>query len=115
VQPGQIAGAAELLFADKIPATKVPCMHARLLARAHVPPILPGISRTFSPARSGWVITTGPSTKPITISGLPLVTSINGVRLTKSKTFAALLSRVKSGERRIAGPSRLEGSVYVSI
>jgi hypothetical protein len=32
VQPGQIAGAAEVLFAQRIPATKVPCIHARLLA-----------------------------------------------------------------------------------
>jgi hypothetical protein len=30
VQSGQIAGAAELLLAHKIPATKVPCTHAML-------------------------------------------------------------------------------------
>jgi hypothetical protein len=115
VHPWQIAGAAELLFADKIPATKVLCMHAKLLARVHVPRSLPGISRTFSPVRSGWSMTTGPSTKPITISGLPLVSSINGVRLTKSKTFNAFVSRVKSGERGIAIPSRLDSSAYASI
>ena len=60
-------------------------------------------------------MTTGPSTKPITISGLPLVRSINGVRLTKSKTFDALVSRAKSGERGIEVRSCFGGSVYVSI
>ena len=74
-------------------------MHARLLVWVHVPPVLPAISRTFPPVRSGWSVTTGPSTKPITISGLPLVRSINGVRLTKSKTSLAVVSRWESGGR----------------
>jgi len=33
VQLGQIAGAAEVLLAHKMPATKVPCVQAALLAR----------------------------------------------------------------------------------
>ena len=32
VQSGQMAGAGEFRFADKMPATKVPCRHAVLLA-----------------------------------------------------------------------------------
>jgi hypothetical protein len=44
VQPGQIAGARESLFALKIPATNVPCMQAKLLVRVQAPLLLPGIS-----------------------------------------------------------------------
>jgi hypothetical protein len=84
-QLGQIAGATEPLFAHRIPATKVPCMQAALLVCVHLPPNPPGISRIFAPARSGWSMATGPSINPTFISGLPLVSSINAVSLTKSK------------------------------
>lgn len=39
-QLGQMTGAMELLFADKIPATKVLCMHAILLVLVHAPDLL---------------------------------------------------------------------------
>jgi hypothetical protein len=78
-------GGGEFLFADKIPATKVPCGQAVLLARVQVPPFLPRISRMCSPARSGCWVTTGPSMSPIFTSGLPLVRSISAVSLTNSK------------------------------
>ena len=52
-QPGQIAGAAESRFADRMPATKVPCEQAMLVALVQVLPILPGISPILSLARSG--------------------------------------------------------------
>src|SRR4029453_3036013 len=68
VQSGQIAGAEEFLFADNIPATNVPCMHAMLLARAQLPRNRPGISRIFVPVSSGWLVATGPSIKAIFVS-----------------------------------------------
>ncbi len=85
VQSGQIAGAEELRFADKIPATKVPCRQAALLARVHVAPLFPRISWNRSPVRSGCWVRTGPSMSPILTSGLPLVRSINGTKLIISK------------------------------
>jgi hypothetical protein len=53
VHPGQMAGAEDPRFAESIPATNVPCMHAVLLARAQVPRRLPGISRMLLSASSG--------------------------------------------------------------
>lgn len=85
LQPGQIAGAGEPLFADSIPATNVPCLQAVLPGRAQVPADSPGTSRMFSAASSGWPIKTGPSISPTLISGLPRVRSSNRVSLTKSK------------------------------
>jgi hypothetical protein len=41
VQLGQIAGAVEFRFADNIPAIKVPCRNAVLLARVDVAPLFP--------------------------------------------------------------------------
>jgi hypothetical protein len=52
-----------------------------------MPESFPGISRIFSFAISGWFMIMGPSINPTIISGLPLVSSINAVRLTKSKGF----------------------------
>jgi hypothetical protein len=79
-----MAGAGDSLFALKMPATKVPCRHAALLALAHAAPAFAEIWRTFSVARSGWSMATGPSTKPIRISGRPLVTAIKDGSFTKS-------------------------------
>jgi len=84
-QLGQMAGAGGLRFAERIPATKVPCRHAVLLAGAHAVLLLPGISRRCSPARSGCWVTKGPSMSPIFTSELPLVRSINAVNLTRPK------------------------------
>src|SRR5262249_34175496 len=85
LHPGQIAGAVEPLLADSIPATNVPCLQAALLDRAQVPANFPGTSRMFSVERSGWSILTGPSINPSLISEVPLVSSSNGINLTKSK------------------------------
>ena len=82
--PGQMAGAIEPRFAARIPATKVPCWQAALLAWTHVPQSLPGISRILASAKSGWLIEMGPSMRPIVVSGLPCMRSMSGVSLTKS-------------------------------
>ena len=94
VQLGQIAGAAEFRFADNIPAMKVPCRQAVLLARVHAAPLFPGISRSCSPARSACWVATGPSISPIVTSGLPLVRSIKAVSLTNSKGNIACFSHL---------------------
>ena len=57
------------------------------MACADVPPFVPGNSRRFAPTRSGWVMATGPSSNPMTISRLPLVRSISGFSATLSRGF----------------------------
>jgi hypothetical protein len=84
IQPGQIAGAIESRFADKIPATKVPCRHATLLDCVHAG-LLPEMSRRFSRAKSGCRVSTGPSMRPIFTAGLPLLRCINPVSLISSR------------------------------
>jgi hypothetical protein len=84
VQLGQIAGAAEFRLPDKIPAIKVPCLHAKLFACAQVALFSPRISRKFSVARLACWTRTGPSMSPIFTSGLPLVRSISAVSLINS-------------------------------
>jgi hypothetical protein len=79
-----MAGAIEPRFAARIPATKVSCWQAALLAWTHVPTSLPGISRILASDKSGWLIEMGPSMRPIVISGLLCMRSMSGVRLTKS-------------------------------
>src|SRR5262245_22834239 len=101
VQPGQMAGATELRLAHKIPATKVPCVHAVLSARVHAPPLFPAISRMYSPPKSGWFNATGPSTNPSLIPGLPLVIAINGVSLIKSKGPIMHHPHLKKAETRV--------------
>ncbi len=96
VQLGQMAGAGDVRFADKMPATKVPCRQAVLLACVHVAPLFPEISRRSAPARSGCWVATGPSMSPIFTSGLPLVRSINAVSLANSR------GTIKSCPRRAA-------------
>src|SRR5207237_7728060 len=91
VQFGQIAGAGESLRAHKMPATKVPCIQAALLALVQVPRIFPVTSRIFWSARSGWFVATGPSINPIMVSLIPLVISINPVSFTISKGFMMLI------------------------
>jgi len=78
VQPGQIAGADEPRLAHKMPATNVPCVQAKLSARWQAPPSRPGISRIVVLERSAWSVMTGPSIRPIVISGLPLLSFISG-------------------------------------
>ncbi|HMK23553.1 MAG TPA: hypothetical protein VK466_14550, partial [Terriglobales bacterium] len=51
VQFGQIAGAAEPRFPHNIPAMKVPCMHATLLALEQALACLPVTSRMFPRTR----------------------------------------------------------------
>ena len=53
VHPGQIAGATDIRLACRIPAMKVPCVHAALPASAHAAGRLPATSRMFSAASSG--------------------------------------------------------------
>src|SRR5262249_705191 len=103
VQSGQIAGATELRLAHKIPATKVPCAHAVLLARAHPPPLFPPIPPICSLPKPASFIATVPSPNQSLFSGLPLFIAINGVSLIKPKGpkmsrplyGGALLIRVK--------------------
>ena len=52
VQFGQIAGAGDPFLAHKMPATKVPCMQAKLSPWMHVPEVLSEMSRIFSAIRS---------------------------------------------------------------
>jgi len=85
VQFGQIAGARELRLAQRIPATKVPCIQAALPAEEQALESFPGISRIFSLASSGWFMATGPSINPMVISDLPEDDSISGVSFTNSK------------------------------
>jgi hypothetical protein len=102
VHPGQIAGAAEARRPQRMPATKVPCRHALLSTCSQTAPIFPGISRMLSPARSGWLRSTGPSISPIRISGRPVVRSINAASPTTSagrmlKPFTGFVLAVFSG------------------
>src|SRR5215472_3851751 len=53
VQSGQMAGADESLFADRMPATNVPCLHETLLATEHEAPCVPGSSRILDLVKSG--------------------------------------------------------------
>lgn len=92
-----MAGAAEPLFAHKMPAIKVPCMQAVLSARAQVPASVPGISRILAFVRSGWLVETGPSIKPITTSDRPLVSCMSGVRPTRFNGLALLSACGRSG------------------
>src|SRR5829696_1992646 len=89
VHAGQIDGAAEPLFAHKMPATNVPCMHAALVARSQVPPISPETSWIVVVERSGWLVATGPSMSAILVSARPLVICINGLSLTSSRGLRA--------------------------
>ena len=68
-----------------MPATKVPCVHARLSARAHVPLSLPGASRMVAPARSGWSNSIGPSINATVVSAPPWLRSIKGESPTSSR------------------------------
>jgi hypothetical protein len=61
-------------------------------------------------ARSAWLITTGPSIRPIVISGLPLVISINALSLTKSTWFMVLYSPFQSGDSKVESTSIKEES-----
>src|SRR5215831_15569907 len=54
VQSGQIAGALEPRFADRIPAMKVPCLQEKLSIRSQEAEGLVGISRMFARASSEW-------------------------------------------------------------
>src|SRR6516162_8736293 len=83
---GQIARPAEPRLPNSIPATKVPCLQAALRDSTQTPPPPPGSSRMFCLSKSGWLLTTGPSIKPIVISGRPAVRAINGRSLISSKS-----------------------------
>ena len=84
-QSGQMAGAAEFLFAHNMPAIKVPWVQAMLSDRVQAMPDFPEISWIFSAARSEWSVAIGPSIKPMGISLLPAVRFINAVSLIWSR------------------------------
>ena len=84
VHPGQIAGATELRFATKMPATNVPWTQAPL-SNDEQALTSPATGPIVAPAKSGWSTATGPSTRPIPMSGLPVVSAIRCPRLTSCK------------------------------
>jgi hypothetical protein len=84
---GQMAGAGDPRRADRIPATNVPWKHAALLASRQPAPLLPETSRMLSVIRSGCPTSTGPSTRPILTSALPLPRAISADKVTRSSGF----------------------------
>ena len=111
VQAGEMAGAIAPRRADNIPAIKVPWRQAMLPACVHAPAMLPEMSRIVAPARSGWLMSTGPSINPTSIAGLPPVRSINGVSLTNAKASIGRSPSVfPSCLRRVQGKARTIGN-----
>src|SRR5262249_13711885 len=84
VQSGHMAGGAVSRRADRTPATGGPCKQGGLWALPH--PAGNSVETLFMLwlARSGWLRKTGPSIRPILISGRPLVRAISGARVTTS-------------------------------
>ena len=74
-QPGQSAGAALPRLAARMPATNVPCRQATLASRAQLADIDKPWMLVLS--RSGWLVCTGPSIRPMTMARLPLVCCIS--------------------------------------
>jgi hypothetical protein len=67
-----------------LPAISVPCVQASLPLRRQPPPF-PATSRKRAVPNPGCPMLTGPSIKPIAISGRPCVNRVSGASLTNSK------------------------------
>jgi len=98
VQSGQIPGGA---WAHKSPAMNVPCPQAALPGR--VQPEGGPMPWRREPAKAGWSVATGPSTRPTATAGSPRVWALSDPSPTRSRASAISVDKgdTPHGETRL--------------